>query len=325
MQGTAAPTSRTFDIAVVGELNLDLVLYGLDREMPVERELLASGFSMTLGSSSAILAHNMAKLGCRTAFLGKVGDDDMGRIAVSRLREAGVDTASITVAEGGIATGVTVLLPHTGGRHILTYTGAMAALTGANVDDLFLQRSGHLHISSFFLQAGLRPYVPELLRRARTAGLSTSLDTNDDPEDRWAGVMELLPLIDVLLPNEAEACRMTGCMDVEDAVNVLAARAALVAVKCGPEGSLVARASERWRVPGVDVTPVDTIGAGDSFNAGFLTAYLRGHDAATCAVAGNVCGALSVLRPGGIEAFRDGELRTSFLRERGAQWMEREV
>ena len=323
MKSPAGPIRRSFEIAVVGELNLDLVLYGLPRDMPVERELLASGFSMTLGSSSAILAHNIAKLGCTTAFLGKVGDDAMGAMAVGWLREAGVDTKGITLAEGGVATGVTVLLPHGGERHILTYMGAMATLTGADVNEEFLQSSRHLHLSSLFLQTGLRPHVPELLRRARAAGITTSLDTNDDPDDQWEGVSDLLPLVDMLLPNDAEACRMTGCANVERAAEALAAKVPLVAMKCGADGALLAHGGTLRRVPGVRVTPVDTIGAGDSFNAGFLAAYLRGHDPETCGEAGTVCGALSTLRSGGTEAFRDDVLRESFLRTHGGRWMER--
>lgn len=325
MQPPPEFVNRVFDIVLPGELNLDLVLYGLPREMAIERELLATGFSMTLGSSSAILAHNMAKLGCAIAFLGKVGDDAMGEIAVERLSDAGVDTARIAVTQNGTPTGVTVLLSHGRERHILTYPGAMTTLTGDDVDDAFLMSGRHLHLSSLFLQTGLRPHVPALFRRARALGLTISLDTNDDPADLWQGLDQLLPQVDVLLPNEREACRMTGCTGVEQAVDTLASQVPLVVVKCGAAGALVAQGADRTRVPGAPVTPTDTIGAGDSFNAGFLTAYLRGHDPVTCAAAGNVCGALSALRSGGTEAFHDDALRKNFLSEYDVRWMERAV
>lgn len=312
-------------MTLAGELNLDLVLHGLPLAMPVERELLASGFNMTLGSSSAILAHNMAKLGCAVGFAGLVGDDSMGRTAVEHLQRAGVDVGGVRVAEDGTATGVTVLLPHGGERHILTYPGTMADFTLADLSLGYLADSRHLHLSSLFLQSGLRPSVAELFRQMRAAGLTLSLDTNDDPEDNWDGVAELLPMVDVLLPNASEACRITGCDRLERAVDQLAEAAPLVVVKCGADGALLAQGSSRVRVPGVRVQPVDTIGAGDSFNAGFLSGYLRGHDPAECVRAGNACAALSTLRPGGVEAFSDDALRTSFLREHGPSFLQETV
>ena len=312
---------RRFDMTLAGELNLDLVLQGLPAAMPVERELLASGFRMTLGSSSAILAHNLAKLGCAVGFVGLVGDDDMGRTAVTYLQQAGVDVGGVRIAADGTSTGVTVLLPHGQERHILTYPGTMSALTPADMPLEYLADSRHLHLSSLFLQKGLRPHVAKLFRQMLAAGLTVSLDTNDDPEDGWTGLAELLPLVDVLLPNASEACRMTGCTDLERAVDQLAATVPLVVVKCGPDGAFLAQGTSRMRIPGVRVDPVDTIGAGDSFNAGFLTGYLRGQAPIDCVHAGNTCAALSTLRSGGVDAFCDGNLRNSFLGEHGPAFL----
>ena len=152
----------------------------------------------------------------------------------------------------------------------------------------------------------------------KAAGLTLSLDTNDDPDDRWDGVLdELLGLVDIFLPNEDEACRITGKADAENAIGVLAARIPIVAVKCGKQGALVQAGQERWRLPAESVAPVDTIGAGDSFNAGFLCAYLKGKSPADCAAFGNRTAALSTLRSGGTESFRDPELFREFLSSAG--------
>ena len=97
------------DITIAGEINLDLILYGLPEQMPTERELLASGFAITLGSSSAILAHNLAALGSRVGFVTKVGDDSFGALAMERLRERGVDLRAVA---HGAKSGVTLILPH---------------------------------------------------------------------------------------------------------------------------------------------------------------------------------------------------------------------
>jgi sugar/nucleoside kinase (ribokinase family) len=302
---------KQFDIAIVGEINLDLIMSGLPEEMPLERELLASGFTMTLGSSSAILAHNLASLNVRVGFVGMVGSDPLGPIALEYLRQAGVDLSRTIKSRAGTSTGVTMLLTHSKDRHILTYPGSMSEMQVRDLDLDYLKSARHLHLSSLFLQKGLQPDLPWLFRQLRDAGLTLSLDTNDDPADEWkSGVQELLGLVDIVLPNEAEACRMTRTNDAETAAEVLSRQVPLVAIKCGGRGALVRFQGKRWLVPAEPVAPVDTIGAGDSFNAGFLEAYLRGCSPVECATQGNRVAALSTQRAGGIAAFRDPLLRS---------------
>jgi sugar/nucleoside kinase (ribokinase family) len=305
---------KRFDCCIAGEINLDLILYGLPENLPVERELLADGFQMTLGSSSAIVAHNLATLGMAVGFSTLVGRDEFGRIALERLAASGTDLSRV-YTNSPVSTGVTVLLHHGRRRHILTYPGTMSAMTRSDLDFDYLSSARHFHLSSLFLQRALAPDLPALFRDLKRAGLTISLDTNDDPEDAWDGVLdELLPHVDLLLPNEAEACRIARRGNVEDALRTLSNRVPCIAAKCGSRGALVQRGDKLTRVPPVAVEPVDTIGAGDSFDAGFLFAYLNGLDPVRCAAAGNITGALSTLRPGGTEAFRDRQLRNEFLR-----------
>ena len=305
-----------FDVTMAGEINMDLVLYGLPEGLPVERELLADDFQATLGGSSAILAHNLAVLGRRVGFITRVGRDELGRTALDRLRESGVDLSRVVHEHGPTHTGVTVLLHHGARRRILTYPGTMHLMSRADLDFDYLASARHFHLSSLFLQRALAPDLPILFRDLKRAGLTISLDTNDDPDGRWSGVLpELLQYVDILLPNEDEACRMASRDTVEEALQVLSRQVPCIAAKCGSRGALVQAGGKLSHVPPVPVDPVDTIGAGDSFNAGFLSAYLQGADPVECAFAGNVTGALSTLRPGGTEAFRDVQLRDEFLRK----------
>jgi sugar/nucleoside kinase (ribokinase family) len=313
------PGSRRFDVVIAGEINLDLILYGLPEKMPVERELLASGFQATLGSSSAILAHNLAVLGTSVGFITCLGDDPLGAIAISRLAESGVDLTRIVHSRTRTSTGVTVLLPHGRTRHILTYPGTMAELTCDDLDFEYLSSGRHFHLSSLFLQTGLHAGLPALLKKLKLRGLTISLDTNDDPADQWGGILdEILPMIDVLLPNEDELLRMARANSLEQALTTMGAMVPLIAVKRGARGTLVFERGVQTDVAPIMVEPVDTIGAGDSFNTGFLAAYVSGRSPASCAAAGNITGALSTLRPGGTEAFRDQQLREAFLSEHGA-------
>lgn len=303
-----------FDVVVAGELNLDLILYGLPEQLPTEREFLADGLMVTLGSSSAILAHNLAALGARVGFVSLIGDDALGEIALQRLAAAGVNVSRVKKTSGR-TTGLTVILQHEGRRRILTYPGTMADMSTADLDMKFLSSARHFHLSSFFLQPKLRPHVAELFREMKAAGLSTSFDTNDDPEDRWEGVFDVLAHVDVFLPNEREAMSLTGTANLDAAVENLAPRVPVLAVKLGAQGALARRGKEEFRCPAAKVSPVDPVGAGDSFDAGFLYQYVKGADLRTCLQYGNLAGALSTTMPGGTEAFRNRSRVEEFFRQ----------
>jgi sugar/nucleoside kinase (ribokinase family) len=306
-------SQNKFGISVVGELNLDLVLYGLPGHFELDREHLASNLSLTLGSSSAIFAHNFALLGNRVGFHSAVGDDPLGQLCLERLMESGVDVSAVRKFPAK-KTGISVILPQPEKRFILTYPGVMAEM---RVEDLDLPRileAGHLHLSSYFLQKALRPRVPDLFRLAKEAGLSTSMDTNDDPDDRWdRDVLDVLLWVDALLPNEYEACRLARTDDPMLALDFLAERVPLVVMKRGEKGALARRGSESFETSSPRVAAVDTIGAGDSFDAGFLHQFIRGAKIEECLRYGNLAGALSTTRSGGTEAFRDTKHRVSFL------------
>jgi sugar/nucleoside kinase (ribokinase family) len=304
------------EVSVAGELNLDLILYGLPEELEPEREHLADRLALTLGSSSAIFAHNLSILGTRVGFITRIGDDPLGRISLERLSWGGVDVSRVRTTSGSTATGLTVILAHRRFRHILTYPGTMFEMSFEDLDLDYLASARHFHMSSFFLHRALQARIPELFRTLRSKGLTTSLDTNDDPEDSWeGGLRETLRSVDVFLPNAREARRITGREDLRSAVKRLAEEVPLVVVKLGEEGALARRGSEEIASPAGQVDFVDPVGAGDSFDAGFIHQYIRGADLATCLAWGNRAAGLSTTRPGGTEAFRDRRHFESFFPE----------
>lgn len=306
-----------FDVTIAGELNLDLILYGLPETLAPEREQLANSMTLTLGASSAIVAHNLAALGSRVGFQSRIADDHFGQIAVERLLQGGVDVSHLRRINSSTATGLTVILHHEAWRNILTYPGTIAELNWQDLDLDYLADSRHFHLSSYYLQRGLRPHVAELFQRLKAAGLTISFDTNDDPDDEWQfGLNGILPHVDVFLPNAREACKVAGTNDIEEAVRKLAKLVPLVVVKLGKNGAMAQRGTERFASPAHKVTAVDPVGAGDSFDAGFLHQFVRGADLPTCLASGNLAGALSTTRPGGTEAFRDPAHRESFLKNK---------
>jgi sugar/nucleoside kinase (ribokinase family) len=304
------------DVSVVGELNLDLIFYGLPQELVLEREHLAKDLSITLGSSSAIFAHNLALLGNKVGFSSCIGSDPLGEICMQRLGESGVDLSRVRRFPGK-TTGLTVILPQRKDRYILTYPGTMYDMSAKDLDLSYVFGAKHLHLSSYFLQKAMRPSLIELFRKAKEAGLSTSLDTNDDPENRWSDDIQLvLKYVDILLPNEHEACKLAKVDDPVRAAEILSQKVPLVVIKRGSQGAMARRGSEKFSGFPPVIDTVDPVGAGDSFDAGFIHQFIRGAKTEDCLKFANITGALSTTRAGGTEAFRDARHRESFLRER---------
>jgi sugar/nucleoside kinase (ribokinase family) len=307
-----------FDVSVIGELNLDLIFYGLPEQLVLEREHLAKDLSITLGSSSAIFAHNLALLGNRVGFSSCIGADPFGEICVKRLAESGVDLSRVKRLAGK-TTGLTAILPQRQQRFILTYPGTMYALRSSDLDMGYLFSAKHLHMSSYFLQKGMRPDLIEVFRKAKDAGLSTSLDTNDDPEDRWSGDIQLLlKYLDILLPNEREARKIARMDNLDRAAEFLSSKVSTLVIKRGGLGAVAWSNKQKHASFPPVVDEADHVGAGDSFNAGFIHQFIRGAKIEECLKFANVAGALSVTRAGGTEAFRDAVYRDAFLRKHAA-------
>jgi sugar/nucleoside kinase (ribokinase family) len=194
-----------------------------------------------------------------------------------------------------------VILSTGSDRAILTHLGLIAALRAEDIPDSLLRQTRHLHVASYFLQLDLQPGLPGLFRRARALGLSTSLDTNYDPSETWTGFDELLPVTNVFLPNEREARSLSGQADVDLAADRLGSRVEALAIKLGAAGALGVHSSRKSRVASIPVSVVDTVGAGDSFDAGFLYGYLHAWELEKSLRLGCVCGAISTQKAGGTE------------------------
>jgi sugar/nucleoside kinase (ribokinase family) len=312
----AEPAKKPFDLVVVGDANPDVVLHDVPAVMAFgQAEQLVSAAALTVGGSGAIVAHAAARLGLRTAFVGLTGDDDAGRMVLGRLAAAGVDI-SRSVVRAGVSTAMTVVLVRPGSdRAILTAPGALAQFDAADVDPGLLTSSRHVHVSATFLQPALQGGLPELLAIARAGGATTSLDTNDDPSGQWRiEHARLLNQVDHLLPNAREVLALAPPgpdgeqpASVVQAARVLHGFGPTVVVKCGAEGALLVDADgERFaRLSGAPPELVDTIGAGDTFDAGFVAGLLGGlapADALRLAVA---AGTLSTRAGGGVDGQPD--------------------
>ncbi len=311
-----APSGRAhaagaFDVLVVGEINPDIVVSD-PQPAPVfgQVERLVESIVMTVGSSSAIFACGAARLDLRVAFFGVVGDDPLGRYMLDELRGRGIDVSACLV-DPAVPTGVSVILTSGRDRAILTGLGAIGAMDVDAVPDDLVGRTRHIHSAQFYMQETSRGRLPGFFAAARERGITTSFDTNWDPAGSWGGgVTDMLRACDIFFPNAAEARGISGVDDVEESARRLARlghagrpdNGPIVAVKLGPDGALACRADGPLvRTAAYPVDTVDTTGAGDSFDAGFLAAWLDGSDLDGCLRWGAAAGALSTLRLGGVD------------------------
>jgi sugar/nucleoside kinase (ribokinase family) len=304
------------DIVVVGDINADLIFTGLP-SLPAFRELKhAKAMKFTLGGASAIFAYNIARLGASTGFVGKVGKDHVGDFLIDTLKGAGVDTSRV-VRDSALPTGICVSMSFPDDYAMVSYPGIRESFCLKEVDMQYVQGARHLHLSSYYLQPGLQPGCVELFRCAKAAGLTTSLDPDHDPREKWnSGMQQLLHEVDLFLPNEIEAARISRTQDLSAAAGYFAGFGHTTVIKRGREGVSVVCGGQVISAPSFAIQSVDTTGAGDSFNAGFIFQHLNRAPLEKCIAWGNACGALSTRALGGIDAFPVPAEVEAFLAER---------
>ncbi|WP_314146006.1 PfkB family carbohydrate kinase [uncultured Leifsonia sp.] len=282
MTGIDAFDARV-DVLVVGDANPDLLLTGDTVPRFGQAEQLLDAADLLLGGSAAIVACGLARLGMRTALAAVVGDDQFGVFVRGRLADGGVLDREVRTSRT-LPTGISVVLSEPSDRAILTLPGTIPTLTaGAVRGAVDRLRPRHVHVASYFLQPGLAADLPVLLAELAAEGITLSLDTNWDPAERWTGLTDVLSRIDVFLPNREEALAIGSAVigrrtnDLDEASCALSALGCRVVVKAGAEGGIVYEDGARVAAaPGLVVDVVDTTGAGDSFDAGYLAATLRG-------------------------------------------------
>jgi sugar/nucleoside kinase (ribokinase family) len=299
---------KKYDVMVIGELNVDLILNNLHDFPEIGKEIIADDMHLALGSSSAIFASNLSTMGTSVAFLGIVGNDNFGNIVLNALNQRQVSTEYI-IRHTKYKTGATIALNYGENRAMVTFPGAMEHLKASDITGQILQECTHLHISSVFLQPGIKYYLRQIFQLARETGLTTSLDTQWDPQEKWdLDLQKILPFVDVFFPNQAELLALTGTRNVDAALKKISPSHNIVAVKMGREGSLGFRNERKYLAePFINLEIVDAIGAGDSFNAGFIHKFLQDSELDQCLQFGNLLGAINTTAAGGTAAFADLE------------------
>ncbi len=300
---------KKYDIIALGELNVDLILNGIAGELEIGKEKFAEHMTLTLGSSTAIFAANAAALGARVGFAGMVGKDSFGDLVMTSLQAKHVDTKYV-IQSTEHATGATIVLNYGEDRANVTYQGAMDCLSLADIDQTLFAETKHIHISSIFMQSGLRKDILPILRLAKEHGVTTSLDTQWDPAETWdLDYAEILPLITIFMPNKTELTLLTHSETLEEAIEKIRPYINVCVVKQGSKGSLLLTKDgfEKQLPPYLNTEVVDAIGAGDSFNSGFISQFVQGKSLEACQNYGNMTGAMNTTAAGGTAAFTTKE------------------
>jgi sugar/nucleoside kinase (ribokinase family) len=310
-------SEKGIDVIVIGELNVDIILNGIEGFPSIGKEILANAMSVTLGSSSAIFASNLSSLGAKVAFIGKVGNDNFAQVIMDTLDKKNINTGKI-IRTDLFATGTTIVLNYGQDRANVTYPGAMNDLCLKDIDFEFLSTARHMHFSSCFLQSGIRADLTTLFRRAKEQGLTTSFDPQWDPEERWDLPLEqLLPYVDVFLPNAQEFRFLTRSHTIEEGIRKLQSFSHYVIIKNGSDGALGCDGKNVITQPAfLNEKVVDCIGAGDSFNAGFISEFINKQTLKKCLETGALAGAVNTTRAGGTGAFENAGMIREIARER---------
>ena len=285
-------------VLAVGDVNADLILTGLSTLPQSEQEILATGFEVVIGGQTGTIARALSNLGLNVMFVGRVGDDTYGRKAIEQLKQDGVDPSGIIV-DPGLETGITVVLTTGAERAFATFLGSIGEISRSDIDSELLLDANHIHVGSYYLQNNLRPELAKLFWEAREAGLTTSLDPGWDPTNEWANdLFDVLAVVDVFLPNEAEAIAISRTDTPGEALRVLGEYAQAVVIKQGAKGCIAQDKYKTSRCPAFEVPVVDVTSAGDIFNAGFIYAFLHGWDLGEATQFANACGAIAVTKTG---------------------------
>lgn len=295
---------KKYDIIALGELNVDLLLNRIGGFPEMGKEIFAKEMTLTLGSSTAIFAANAASLGAKVSFMGMIGKDNFGDLVRTSLEQRGVDTSNLIEVDNA-ATGLTAILNYDDDRANVTYPGAMSIMGVKNINPEVIAQAQHVHISSVFLQETLHKELYDIVKLVKDNGATLSMDVQFDPYETWIfDYEEILPLVDVFMPNRQELMGITHKDNVEEALETIRPYINVAVIKMGSDGVLLVtkeycKALKGWVNPNL----VDAIGAGDSFDSGFITSYVKGCDLEYCQYMGNLMGGVNTTAAGGTGAF----------------------
>ncbi len=256
-------------VLVAGDINVDVMMGGLQSLPVVDKEVMCESYDVVMGSSAVICAAAYASLGGSASFLGLAGNDDYGNFMLKGMKELGIHTDRVLRTDK-FRTGVTVNMIFGNTRTQVTYPGTITEFDGRDITAETLSGFDHIHFAGPYQQTKLRPEITRLLKLAAAQKMTSSLDPQWDMTEKWDYMDQWLPLLTYLFVNEGEALSMTKAASLEEACKTLQSKTHCAVLKAGKDGSMVFADGKIHHVAARSVKVVDTTGAGDCFDAGFL-------------------------------------------------------
>lgn len=296
---------KKWDVYVCGDVNVDLAAPGVKRIPAPGQEEEIPYMGTYPGGGAALFTMGIGKLGLHPVFQGVVGDDFYGRMLKEELEAVHVDTSLLAVDKEG-STGISISFTDASDRSFLTYRGTGQRKPAVAADMAIMKQARHIHVTGYEGSRDQEIYETFLKRVKEETEASVSFDVGWDAGGEWSrGIYQLLPFIDILFMNETEALHYSRLSSADKAAADFAEVCGQAVVKLGSRGAVAVKEGAVYYGKAYPVTAVDTTGAGDSFNAGYVYGFLKGLDVPGCLRCGNGCGALSVTRLGGNTGFPD--------------------
>jgi ribokinase len=286
-----------FNVVGFGALNVDMLLK-VNRFAGAEEESFIEDYTEACGGSAANTMVGLARLGCKVGFIGKVASDREGKLQIDCFNTEGVDTNGIVQAKQGKSGSVLGFVDKKGARALYINPGVNDAIESREINLDYVAQTGFLHLSSF---VGEKPFRAQ---KKLVGMLPSAIKVSFDPGSVYAqkGFAAIEPLIRssyVLMPNALELEQLTAEPDYQKGADFMVELGVkIVAVKLGSKGCYVTDGQERQRVEAFQVKAVDTTGAGDAFNAGFLYGLINNKSLGECGYLGNFVASRSIMKMG---------------------------
>lgn len=292
------------DVLVIGDLNNDLIVREIKGLPSIGREILFDDYNIVIGGSGGIFANVISQIGCSTGIISKVGDDFFGEILLKRCKKNGVKTELVKTVLGN-KTGLTISLSYPGGKSQISELKLLKTMRSEEIILDKIDSLKHVHFSSYFMMDSLKKDYINLISRIkdRFKNVTISFDTNDDPEEKWdQRLLDIFKNIDILLLNDREALGISQKSNCNEALKFLSEMIKIVIIKLGKEGYLASidgKINRGYCLNPLNKKYLDSTGAGDNFDAGFVFGFLKKLNYEKNLLFANYCGEISLEYMGG--------------------------